>query len=164
MGGSSGELAQVESDASDALQLLAALIDVLDPFASPVPPSAGLGDPQGCVDVSDGQCNVGGNVLECQTEGDEVEILFNSCAFDQFGFVGAVEGTLIFDPMQDWPSGTRTVEFTSADGTAQNAFTLNGTATAEIFIIDLDSGSMYDCTGSLETFVADCQPVVREEL
>jgi len=162
--GGSGELAQVESDASDALQLLAALIDALDPFASPAPPSAGLGDPKGCVDVSEGQCNEGGDVLECQTEGDEVEILFNSCAFNQFGFVGAVDGTLIFDPMQDWPSGSRTVEFSSADGMARYAFTLNGTATAEIFIIDLDSDSMYDCAGSIETFIADCQPVIREEL
>jgi hypothetical protein len=163
-GGSSSELAQVESDASEALQLLAALIDALDPFAAPAPPSVGLGDPKGCVDVSGGQCNEGGSVLQCETDGDEVEILFDACAFDQFGFVGGVDGLLTFDPMQDWPSGSRTVEFTSTDGMAQYAFTLNGTATVEIFIVDLDSASMYDCAGSLETFIADCQPVVREEV
>lgn len=155
-GGSSGALAQVEANASEALQLLAALIDALNPFAAPAPPAIALGDDPPCLPVDQGQCNVGGGVEQCRTAGDEIDVRFNACAFDQFGFVGSIDGILTYDPKQQWPSGSRVVSFTSEDGTFQYAFTLVGNSTVQILITDVKQSAMYDCSGSLVSFVADC--------
>jgi hypothetical protein len=162
-----GELTQIESQVSGALQVMSLLLDALNPF-NPAPPAPAAKSSSttivDCTDVSQGYCNVSGTVLECTTTGTAIEVDFDACTGSLTGQGGTVDyeidGLVTYTPDQDWPSGSTDV-VVGSDTTGDWAFdmTFDGTDQVQTDVTD-DQGTQADCVGSLETFAADCELVV----
>jgi hypothetical protein len=111
-----GELTQIESQVSGALQVMSLLLDALNPF-NPAPPAPAAKSSSttivDCTDVSQGYCNVSGTVLECTTTGTAIEVDFDACTGSLTGQGGTVDyeidGLVTYTPDQDWPSGSTDV-------------------------------------------------------
>jgi hypothetical protein len=167
-GGGDAELKQLEDQVSGALQAMSVLLTALNPF-SPAPPApapkSNATTIVDCVNVDQGYCNISGEVLECTTVGEAIEIDFAACVGSQTGPQGTVDydidGVVSYTPDRDWPSGSTDVVIGS-DTTGDWAFDMayDGTDQVQIDVTD-PQGAQADCVGSLETFEADCEWVVQ---
>jgi len=166
--GGGDEPTQMEIQVSGALQVMSQLLTYLDPF-NPAPPAPAAKSSSttlvDCTDVSQGRCNGGGEVLECTTEGVEIQVIFDACSGSVSGDQGTVnyyiDGLVTYTPDGDWPYGSTEV-VVGSDTTGDWVFdmTFNGTEQVQVDVTD-DEGTQGDCVGSLETYDADCELAVQ---
>jgi len=156
----------IEQDVSALMEVMATVIGTLDPFAVPAPvaKTSMTGIPT-CTDVSEGICNGGGSVEECPPVGGDIDVNFLNCTIDIPAIPGqvpepftiSIDGTLTYSPLEVWPSGTRDLIITTMDESWSYDVTFDHSPISQIDVLDLIEGTVADCLGSLETFVADCE-------
>jgi hypothetical protein len=158
-GGGVSEQTQIEGDVSQLMELMAALVAGLDPFAAAAPAVVSPGGGGSCTDVSGGNCNAGGNVEQCPTGGLDVNVVFNNCMATLPQVAISIDGILTYSPSQDWPSGARDIVATTPDANWAYDMTFDRTESVQVQAHDLIGGTDANCVGNLVTFAAECEIV-----
>jgi hypothetical protein len=175
-GGSSGhaEFAAIEAQLEEALEVLAFILEELNPFSPPPAPAPLVGAlvTPGCQDITGSYCDVSGTIEECPPEGDpvQIDVVFTACT----GGVNVplvinvdyeIDGTLTYQEDQYWPEGEPLILIVDDQDTGRWDYvgSFDFTADVQIFVT-APSGTEADCVGSLVTFDATCGPVSADPL
>jgi hypothetical protein len=173
-GGSSGRVdyAEIEAQVERALQIMAFILEELNPFQQPPAPTPGPSlfqppDPD-CTDISDDYCESAGHIWECPTQTTDVQVVFDTCTDSQLVpgsgiFNYMIDGDLIYRD-EGWPEGwaDALVDSQSA-GPWQYEMAFDFTENVQM-IVTTPSGIQADCVGSLVTYEATCGPVSADPI
>ncbi len=158
-------VAQVEAQVNEYLPFIADVLQGLNPFNPPQPPSPVLGFVPECLPQEDldAACNVSGSAT-CMASGPDFVYTLNACTSEVGGFGITLNlvlsGSLTYLASAGeggWPLGTRTVDFDggAALGTFFFDLDLDGTKDAVILATVL-GGLQARCCADLEAETAVC--------